>query len=138
MKANGTKYLDRFRLRTPTTSNIPPMVEMLQRMPAGGCAHPDPYHRPVCELYGTIGSGGVIAWKEQDFFTFTRRIIGNLFRKPATVGYPYEPVEYPERMRGHVEINIEDCITCGLCAAVLSVAGNPGGPEGGNMDNQPV
>ena len=50
------------------------------------------------------------------FFTFTRRIIGNLFRKPATVGYPYEPVEYPERMRGHVEINIEDCITCGLCA----------------------
>lgn len=30
VKANGTKYLDRFRLRTPTTSNIPPMVEMLK------------------------------------------------------------------------------------------------------------
>lgn len=50
------------------------------------------------------------------FFIFTRRIIGNLFRKPATVGYPYEPAEYPERMRGHVEIEIETCITCGLCA----------------------
>ncbi len=29
-KGNGTKFLDRFRLRTPTTSNIPPMVEMLK------------------------------------------------------------------------------------------------------------
>ena len=30
VKGNGTKYLDRFRLRTPTTSNIPPMVEILK------------------------------------------------------------------------------------------------------------
>lgn len=30
IKGNGTKFLDRFRLRTPTTSNIPPMVEMLK------------------------------------------------------------------------------------------------------------
>ena len=30
VKGNGTKYLDRFRLRTPTTSNIPPMVELLK------------------------------------------------------------------------------------------------------------
>lgn len=30
VKANGTKYIDRFRLRTPTTSNIPPMVELIK------------------------------------------------------------------------------------------------------------
>ena len=30
IKGNGTKYLDRFRLRTPTTSNIPPLVETLK------------------------------------------------------------------------------------------------------------
>ena len=30
VKGNGTKYLDRFRLRTPTTSNIPPMVELMK------------------------------------------------------------------------------------------------------------
>ena len=30
VKGNGTKNLDRFRLRTPTTSNIPPMVELLK------------------------------------------------------------------------------------------------------------
>lgn len=30
VKANGTKFLDRFRLRTPTTSNLPPMLELLK------------------------------------------------------------------------------------------------------------
>ena len=30
VKGNGTKNLERFRLRTPTTSNIPPMVELLK------------------------------------------------------------------------------------------------------------
>lgn len=30
VKGNGTKNLDRFRLRTPTTSNIAPMVELLK------------------------------------------------------------------------------------------------------------
>ena len=29
-KGNGTKYLDRFRLRTPTTSNIPAMLDLLK------------------------------------------------------------------------------------------------------------
>ena len=49
-------------------------------------------------------------------FTLARRIVGNLFKKPATIQYPFEPVEFPERMRGHISIRIEDCITCGLCA----------------------
>ena len=30
VRANGTKFLDRFRLRTPTTSNIPPMLDLLK------------------------------------------------------------------------------------------------------------
>src|SRR5699024_8405082 len=30
VKGNGTKYLDRFRMRTPTTSNLSPLVEMLK------------------------------------------------------------------------------------------------------------
>lgn len=48
-------------------------------------------------------------------FTLAGRVLKNLFRKPATTGYPFEPVDYPERMRGHVTIKIEDCISCGLC-----------------------
>lgn len=48
-------------------------------------------------------------------FTLAGRVLKNLFQEPATVKYPFEPAEYPERMRGHVEIQIEDCIACGLC-----------------------
>ena len=30
VKGSGSKFIDRFRLRTPTTSNIPPMLDMLK------------------------------------------------------------------------------------------------------------
>ena len=48
-------------------------------------------------------------------FILAGRVLKNLFREPATTKYPFEPVDFPERMRGHVRIQIEDCITCGLC-----------------------
>ena len=47
-------------------------------------------------------------------FSFTA--LKNLFSKPATANYPEVPREYPERSRGHVEINIDDCIMCGICS----------------------
>lgn len=53
---------------------------------------------------------------EWRFFPFAHTALKNLFSKPATTGYPFEPAKYPERMRGHVQIKIEDCISCGLCA----------------------
>ena len=37
-KGNGTKFLDRFRLRTPTTSNIPPMLDLLKGCQLGDVA----------------------------------------------------------------------------------------------------
>ncbi len=49
------------------------------------------------------------------FLTFTRTVMKNLFSRPATTSYPAVPREYPERTRGHVEINIENCIMCGMC-----------------------
>ncbi len=48
-------------------------------------------------------------------WTFARTALKNLFQKPATTAYPFEPVVYPERVRGHVEIDVETCIGCGLC-----------------------
>lgn len=48
-------------------------------------------------------------------FTLGGRMLRNLFRKPATTQYPFVPVEYPDKFRGHVGIRIEDCILCGLC-----------------------
>lgn len=46
---------------------------------------------------------------------FTKTALKNLFSKPATTKYPAVPKEYPERYRGKVDINIDDCILCGLC-----------------------
>ena len=49
------------------------------------------------------------------FFPYGHRALKNLFSKPVTKNYPAEPARFPERMRGHIEIKIEDCIGCGLC-----------------------
>ena len=55
----------------------------------------------------------------------------NLFRPPVTTSYPFKPFEYPERTRGHIEIDIDDCIGCGMCVrccpcSTLSVDKNAG------------
>ena len=47
--------------------------------------------------------------------SFTGTALKNLFSKPATTAYPFEPAQYPERTRGHVEINENNCILCGMC-----------------------
>lgn len=46
---------------------------------------------------------------------FAPEALKNLFKKPVTTGYPFVPAEYPERSRGHIEISIDDCISCGMC-----------------------
>lgn len=48
-------------------------------------------------------------------FVYAKTALKNLFSKPATVAYPAKPAEFPERMRGHIEINAADCIGCGMC-----------------------
>ncbi len=47
---------------------------------------------------------------------FTPVVLKNLFSKPVTKNYPAEPIKYPEGARGHIEIDFDDCILCGLCA----------------------
>lgn len=39
----------------------------------------------------------------------------NLFTKPATRAYPDVPARETPRTRGAVQVNIDDCIFCGLC-----------------------
>jgi ech hydrogenase subunit F len=46
---------------------------------------------------------------------FAKTSLRNLFSKPVTRNYPYEPRTYQDRTRGHIQIHIEDCIFCGLC-----------------------
>jgi formate hydrogenlyase subunit 6/NADH:ubiquinone oxidoreductase subunit I len=50
-----------------------------------------------------------------DIMDFAPLAIKNLFSKPATKNYPEEPAFYPKGSRGHVSINIDDCIMCGMC-----------------------
>lgn len=48
--------------------------------------------------------------------SLSRTILRNLFSKPATRLYPFEAREYPARTRGHIGIDIEACIHCGICS----------------------
>jgi formate hydrogenlyase subunit 6/NADH:ubiquinone oxidoreductase subunit I len=49
-------------------------------------------------------------------FKIGKVIIRNLFRKPATLMYPAVPRKWRELTRGHIEVRMEDCILCGICA----------------------
>lgn len=44
-----------------------------------------------------------------------RFVLGNILKKPATVAYPLGPKLERPNARGHVAIQIEQCISCGLC-----------------------
>ncbi|MDD4565444.1 MAG: 4Fe-4S dicluster domain-containing protein [Eubacteriales bacterium] len=39
----------------------------------------------------------------------------SLFKKPATLMYPVIPREWQERTRGHIDIDVDVCIFCGIC-----------------------
>lgn len=47
---------------------------------------------------------------------FAPTMLKQLFQKPVTTKYPMEPIQYPEGSRGHVVVDIQACVSCGLCA----------------------
>lgn len=47
---------------------------------------------------------------------FAGTMLKNLFKEPVTTKYPAEPIKFPEGSRGHIEIEIDKCISCSLCA----------------------
>ncbi|NLD98872.1 MAG: NADH-quinone oxidoreductase subunit 9 [Bacteroidetes bacterium ADurb.Bin408] len=49
------------------------------------------------------------------FFVMAKTLVKNLFSKPATVKFPFEPRQFPEGSRGQVLIDTSTCIFCGLC-----------------------
>jgi len=49
-------------------------------------------------------------------FTFTKTISRSLFKKPATLMYPFKKREVYPATRGRIFNIIEQCIFCGLCA----------------------
>ena len=47
---------------------------------------------------------------------FSKIAFRNLFSKPATRLYPKVPMELKPGARGHIQIDVESCIYCGICA----------------------
>jgi ech hydrogenase subunit F len=45
-----------------------------------------------------------------------KTLMVSMFKKPVTVAYPNKPIEYSKVARGHIEIDIESCIFCGMCS----------------------
>lgn len=42
-------------------------------------------------------------------------VIKTLLKGPSTIRYPYQPAKVTPITRGHLTIDINDCIFCGLC-----------------------
>ncbi len=49
------------------------------------------------------------------FFIMTKTVTKNLLSGPATLMYPKKQRSFPAITRGRVEVNIQDCIFCGMC-----------------------
>lgn len=50
------------------------------------------------------------------FFSISKLILSSLFHKSATAAYPAAPMKTHPLVRGQIDIVIEECIFCGICA----------------------
>ncbi len=49
-------------------------------------------------------------------FKIGKMIMRSLFSKPATLMYPVIPRVYGEKTRGHIEVDMDACVLCGICS----------------------
>ncbi len=49
------------------------------------------------------------------FFSIAKLVLRSLFKKAATVQYPFGKREFGKTTRGHVAVDIKLCIFCGIC-----------------------
>ena len=50
------------------------------------------------------------------FFSMCKIVLSSLFKKESTVSFPVGELKRDPLVRGHVEIDIKECIFCGACA----------------------
>jgi len=50
------------------------------------------------------------------FLPFAKTLFKSLGQKPSTHAYPYAPMPKDPLVRGHLAIDINECIFCGVCA----------------------
>ncbi len=46
---------------------------------------------------------------------FAPEALKNLFLPPVTKNYPAQKPDYPEGSRGHIDITVDECVSCGMC-----------------------
>jgi len=49
-------------------------------------------------------------------FKYGGTVFKNMLKHPSTLMYPAVPREWQERTRGHIEIQTDLCILCGMCS----------------------
>ncbi len=59
------------------------------------------------QLYGEMNMGS---------FKIGGTVLSSAFKRPSTRLYPTVPRKWQDSTRGHVEIDPEQCILCGICA----------------------
>jgi len=48
-------------------------------------------------------------------FKLGKMTFGSLFKKPETVKYPFETKPQPQGLKGHIVLDADNCILCGMC-----------------------
>ena len=48
-------------------------------------------------------------------FKLGKMTFGSLFKKPETVKYPFEQKPKPMGLKGHIHVDADACILCGMC-----------------------
>jgi len=48
-------------------------------------------------------------------FKLGKMTFGSLFKKPETTLYPLETKPQPEGLKGHIVVDVDQCILCGMC-----------------------
>ena len=48
-------------------------------------------------------------------FKLGKMTFGSLFKKPETVLYPLQTKPQPEGLKGHIHLDAQNCILCGMC-----------------------
>ena len=55
-------------------------------------------------------------------FKLGKMTFGSLFKKPETVLYPFEQKTQPEGLKGHIVVDVTQCILCGMCERSCSTS----------------
>lgn len=121
VKGNGSKYLDRVRIRTPTFANIPPLLHMVKGISL-------PTFPSSC--FPSTPASAAPNGRRNSVMLMINTILRNFLKRPATRKYPMVKRDPFSNYRGRLINNVESCIFCRMCSTKCPGAVHFHGPEG--------